>query len=375
MKTVLVTGSSGFIGSNLVARLAQDESVEILRLDRNSPWDELERALPRIDFIFHLAGINRPKCEEEFQDGNVDLTRKLLDALIERGMKTPVLLSSSTQAERDNAYGNSKRQAEDLVKAYGETSGAPVFIYRLPNAFGKWCRPHYNSVVATFCHQIANGEPIQVSDRSAKLSLAYVDDIVTSFIAKITALQSNTDCLIPVIYQTTLGELADTLHGFHESRSNLFVPDCASGFERAFYATFLSYLPRKEFSYKLKSHCDERGAFTELVKTRNSGQFSISTSKPGITRGNHFHHTKNEKFIVIKGEAVIRFRDIRSDDVFEYPVSGTQPEVVDVPPGYTHNITNTGSGEMILAIWVNEAFDPANPDTYFEQVQPSGISS
>lgn len=369
MKTVIVTGAAGFIGSNLCSALEREDSLRIFAFTRETPWESLEKILPEADFIFHLAGVNRTEREEDFEEGNAGLTDKLLNSLRVSGSAIPLLLASSIQAERDNPYGNSKQIAEKLVSAYGKETGAPVFIYRLPNVFGKWCRPNYNSVVATFCHRIARQEAITVNDPSAELVLAYIDDVVSDFIARMGCTESNTACQVPITHQTTVGQLAATLEGFQDSRTRLFVPEAGSGLTRKLFATYLSYLPPDELSYPLDAKRDERGAFVELVKTLGSGQFSISTSRPGVTRGNHYHNTKNEKFIVIHGEAVIRFRDIRGKEVVEYPVSGDKPVVVDIPPGYTHNITNTGDGEMILAIWVNEPFDPGQADTWFEPVE------
>ena len=284
-------------------------------------------------------------------------------------LKIPILVTSSIQVERDNDYGKSKLEGENLLREYSKKNNVPVYIYRLPNVFGKWCRPNYNSVIATWCNNIANDLDIIVSDRAVKLSLVYIDDVVNTFSKHLTEKIENKEYYtIPTIYEKSLGEILDILYSFKNNRNNLIINKVGTGFERALYSTYLSYLPKDKFSYELTEHKDNRGAFVEIIKTFDSGQFSISTSKPGITRGNHYHNTKNEKFLVIKGEAIIRFRHIYSDEVIEYPVSDKKLEVVDIPVGYTHNITNTGDSEMILVIWANELFDKKNPDTYFLEV-------
>ena len=366
---VLVTGAKGFIGKNLLERLSRVENLVIHSFDTENKIDELEEYIDRIDFIFHLAGINRPENPEEFYKGNRDTIKELINLIEKRELKIPILVTSSIQVDRDNDYGRSKLQGEMFLREYSERNNVPVYIYRLPNVFGKWCRPNYNSVIATWCHNIANDLDIQISDRNISLNFVYIDDVVNTFTDHILEIKERKAYYeIPISYTKTLGEIADLLYSFKKNRNNLIIEKVGRGFERALYSTYLSYLPKDKFSYELIEHKDTRGAFVEILKTKDSGQFSISTSKPGITRGNHYHNTKNEKFLVIKGEAVIRFRHITSDEVIEYYVSDKKLEVVDIPVGYTHNITNIGDEEMVLVIWANELFDKENPDTYYLEV-------
>lgn len=366
---VLVTGSSGFIGKNLLERLSRIENVKVHTFDIEDKLEGLEKNIEKIDFIFHLAGINRPQNIDEFYKGNRDTVKNLISTIEKKNLRIPILVTSSIQVERDNDYGKSKLEGENLLREYSKKNNVPIYIYRLPNVFGKWCKPNYNSVIATWCNNIANDLEITVSDRAVKLSLVYIDDVVNTFSKHLTEKIENKEYYsIPTIYTKTLGEILDLILSFKKSRENLTTERVGLGFERALYSTYLSYLPKDKFSYELTEHKDNRGAFVEILRTIDSGQFSISTSKPGITRGNHYHNTKNEKFLVIKGEAIIRFRHIYSDEVIEYPVSDKKLEVVDIPVGYTHNITNTGSSDMILVIWANEQFDKENPDTYFLEV-------
>jgi UDP-2-acetamido-2,6-beta-L-arabino-hexul-4-ose reductase len=370
MKKVLVTGSAGFVGKNLVASLRLREDVEITTFDVDDDQSILHDALAEVDFVYHLAGVNRPQHEDEFRSGNIDLTQTIVDTLAQKHKCTPVLLSSTIQSALDNPYGLSKRAAEDAVFSYAKECGAQAFVYRLPNLFGKWCRPNYNSVVATFCHNIANDLPIQINDPSAQLRLGYIDDVVAAFISAMDG-QSRFEGAFAVVepeHHIQLGDLADLLYSFRESRSGLMLPNMGEPLVCKLYSTYLSYLPQDEFSYALKSHVDDRGSFTEFLKTPERGQVSVNVSKPGITKGNHWHHSKNEKFLVVSGEGVIRFRKIGCDEVIEYHVSGDKLEVVDIPPGYTHNISNTGSTDMVTIMWANELFDPDNPDTFFEPV-------
>ena len=367
---VLVTGSNGFIGKNLLERLSRIEDVTIETFEKEDSVESLSQKIVDIDFIFHLAGINRPKNNEEFYDGNRDLTKKIIE-IVEQGNKSiPILMSSSTQVERDNDYGKSKLEGEAILEDYTQNSSATAYIYRLPNVFGKWSRPNYNTVIATWCHNMTHDLPIEINDESVDLDLVYIDDVVDHFVQHLD--ENGKKGLIygevlPV-YKKSLGGIHDLLIAFKESRENLTVPTVGKGFERALYATYLSFLPTDKFSYSLKGYEDERGTFYEFVKTLDSGQFSISTTAPGITRGNHYHNTKNEKFLVIKGEASIKHRQILGDDVIEYNVSDKQMEVVEMIPGYTHDITNTGDTEMVLLLWANEAFDRDNPDTNFLKV-------
>jgi len=315
----------------------------------------------------HLAGVNRPKTNEEFVIGNTDLTKELIDLLIADRRAVPLLLSSSIQAAKDNEYGKSKKAAEDLVFEYAKETSADVYVYRLDNAFGKWCRPNYNSVVATFCYNIANGLQIRINDPDAEVSFVYIDDICEGFLSCINAQGSEEILSIEPSYTVTVGQLAELLYLFRDSRENHYLP-LMSGFEKKLYSTYLSYLPEDEFSYELDTHEDERGSFTEFVKTTDRGQVSVNIAHPGIVKGNHWHHTKNEKFLVVKGTGVIRFRKVGETKVIEYPVSDEKLEVVDIPPGYTHNIENTGDTDMVTIMWANEPFDSEHPDTFYEEV-------
>ena len=370
---VLVTGAGGFVGKNLCAELAARGFAEILRYDIDTPREKLAEYAAKAGFVFHLAGVNRPKDPSEFYEGNRGLTEQLLHLLRTAGNKAPVLLTSSTQAALDNDYGKSKAEAEQLVYAHGEENGSPVYVFRLPGVFGKWCRPAYNSVVATFCHNIAHGLPIEVRDPAYPLPLVYIDDVVRCFV---NAMQGEVladrgrypVCRVSPVYTVTLGQLADTIRSFKESRATLAVPDMGDAFTAKLYAAYLSYLPEDGFAYDLTMHTDDRGSFTEFLRTPERGQVSVNISRPGIVKGNHWHHTKNEKFLVVKGEGVIRFRKIGTDKVIEYRVSGDKLQVVDIPTGYTHNIENVGEGEMVTVMWASEPFDPNRPDTYFEKV-------
>lgn len=373
---VLVTGSAGFIGRNLVERLkagAGPDVVEVLEFDRYADPDLLEVYAGQCDFVFHLAGVNRPQNPAEFAEGNVDLTVRLLDAL-RRSTPRPVLLSSSVQAALDNPYGQSKRAAEEAVVAYSEETGAPAYVYRLTNVFGKWSRPNYNTVVATFCHNIARNLPIEVNDPSAPLILMYIDDVVDEFLraSRGEATRGDGQFVVPVTHETTVGELAECLRGFKRSREALTVPDSSDALERKLYATYLSFLEPDAFGYPLTMHVDQRGSFTEIIRTVERGQFSVNIIRPGVTKGNHWHDTKSEKFVVVSGQGVIRFRKVGGPEVHEYRVSGEKLDVVDIPPGYAHSIENLGETDMITFMWASEAFDPEKPDTHSLAVQMDG---
>lgn len=320
--------------------------------------------------MFHLAGVNRPRDEKEFMEGNYGFTLELLETLKKYNNTCPVMLSSSIQAELDNPYGRSKKAGEDIVFRYGRETGAKVLVYRFPNVFGKWCRPNYNSVIATFCYNIARDLPIQVHDPNVKLNLVYIDDVINELIRSLEGNETKKGdfCEVPIVYQITLGEIVDLLYSFKNSRSELTVPDLSNSFVKKLYSTYLSYLPINDLSYELKMNIDHRGSFTEFIRTVDRGQISINVFKPGVTKGNHWHHSKVEKFLVVSGKGVIRFRDLNSDEIIEYYVSGDKLEVIDVPPGYTHNIENLGDTDMITVIWVNEPFDPEKPDTYYLEV-------
>lgn len=363
---VVVTGNRGFIGKNLLERLKRMEDVEISTFDKNDDIENLEEMLKQSDFVFHLAGVNRPKDTDEFYRGNRDLTRHICGILEKHGKNTPILISSSIQATLDNDYGKSKKEAEDEIIRYANDTGATVYIYRLPNVFGKWSRPNYNSVVATWCHNISRNIPIVVDDESKELNLVYIDDVVDHFMRHLNE-NGREGIIYPDIspvYKKSLGEIVQLLENFERSRETLILPHVGAGFERALYATYLSFLPIERFSYPLKGHRDERGTFYEVLKTLDSGQFSFSTTACGVTRGNHYHHTKNEKFIVVKGKARVKQRQIHSEEVIEFVVSDDAPEVIETIPGYVHNITNIGKEDLILLVWANEIFDPEHPDTY-----------
>ena len=363
---VLVTGANGFIGRNLCLNL-QKGNYEVLPFDIETS-EPLIDLVHQCDFVMHLAGVNRPKNKEDFISGNADLTEQLISSLEKEGRKIPLLISSSIQAERQNDYGHSKKMAEDMVFRYGKETQSPVFVYRLDNAFGKWCRPNYNSVVATFCYNIARGLDVQINDPSALIKFVYIDDIVDSFISCIGRSGSRNYLAVEPSYEVTIGHLAELILSFHDSRTNLSLPRLSDGFEKKLYSTYLSYLPEDDFSYPLNSHTDLRGSFTEFLKTPDRGQVSINVIKPGVVKGNHWHHTKNEKFLVVSGTAVIRFRKINDSKIISYTVSGNKLEVVDIPVGYTHNIENTGKDDLVTVMWANEPFDPNHPDTFFEEV-------
>lgn len=380
---ILVTGAKGFIGKNLIATLNNirtgkdksfgiSEDITIYEYDIDSNPALLDAYCADCDFVFNLAGVNRPKEQSEFMEGNFGFASTLLDTLKKHNNNCPVMISSSIQASLDNPYGHSKKAGEDLIFAYGKEVGAKVYVYRFPNVFGKWCRPNYNSAVATFCNNIAHDLPIQVNDRSVEMNLVYIDDVVAELLAALKN-EAHMDeagyCYVPVVHTITLGEIVDLIYSFKASREERSVPDMTEGsFSKKLYATYLSYLPTDQFSYPLKMNVDERGSFTEILRTADRGQFSVNISKPGITKGNHWHHTKNEKFVVVSGKGLIRFRKIDSDEVIEYHVSGDKIEVVDIPTGYTHNIINEGDTDLVTFMWCNECFDPEKPDTYFEEV-------
>lgn len=381
---ILVTGAKGFVGRNLISQLhnirdgkargyeLSDGKLTVFEYDIDSNPAELDTYCKEADFVFNLAGVNRPKDQSEFMKGNFGFATTLLDTLKKYGNTCPVMISSSTQAALDNPYGESKRTGEQLMFDYAKQTGAKVLVYRFPNVFGKWCRPNYNSAVATFCHNIAHNLPIQVNDPKVIINLVYIDDVVDELIAALSG-QENREgdyCAVSTVHTVTLGEIVDLLYSFRESRNNLSVPCLADAFTKKLYSTYLSYLPKEEFGYPLKMNIDERGSFTEIIRTSDRGQFSVNISKPHITKGNHWHHTKNEKFVVVSGRGVIRFRNMNEPDaeVIEYFVSGEKIEVIDIPTGYTHNIENIGDTELVTFMWCNECFDPDSPDTYFEKV-------
>lgn len=415
---VLVTGSRGFIGKNLIAWLVQETEIQVLEFDQEHTLSELAERLAVADLVYHLAGVNRPQSVEEFHTGNVELTAQICELLLRNGRATPIVFSSSIQAELDNPYGISKRRAEAVLADYAQRSGAAVAIFRLHNVFGKWCRPHYNSVVATFCYQIAHDLPITISDPDREVPLVHVDDVVQAFLEigeEIRGQKSGGSgqrsevgklidtcnfypspatlvyCEARPIYTVTLGRLADLIRSFRASRQTLVAPDLSDPFVYKLYGTYLSYLEPSDFAYDLTQRTDARGALAEFIKSPPFGQIFVSRTRPGVTRGNHFHHTKAEKFLVLEGEAVVRLRAIRNQrtgvtgqrsevrdqgaegggqgvEVIEYRVSGRDFRVVDIPPGYTHSIENVGDGELVTLFWASEVFDSHKPDTYYEQV-------
>ena len=390
---ILVTGAAGFVGKNLCASLksirdGKDKTrpgltiKEVYEYDMDTEPALLDAYCEKADFVFNLAGVNRPKESREFMEGNFGFASTLLDTLKKHDNTCPVMLSSSIQAtligRYDSEYGRSKKAGEELFFRYAEETGAKVLVYRFPNLFGKWCRPNYNSAVATFSSNIANGLPIQVNDRSTELELLYIDDLVEEMLLALSGKEHRDEkgyCFCPVTFKKTLGEIVDLLYSFKESRTDLSVPDMSDGFTKRLYANYLSYLPADGFSYKLKMNRDVRGSFTEILRTADRGQVSVNISRPGITKGQHWHHTKNEKFVVVSGHGLIQLRKIGVDEngnpypVVDYEVSGEEITVVEMIPGYTHNLINLSDTEdLVTLMWANEPFDPELPDTFAEPV-------
>lgn len=375
---VLITGANGFVGKNLQLHLSERSDAEVSCFTREHNESDLQGLVADADIVFHLAGINRPKDPAEFKQGNTDLTQSLCKALQTANKNIPVVYSSSIQAAAENPYGDSKRAAEDELLAHSEKTGSPVFIYRLPNVFGKWARPNYNSAVATFCHNISQGLPIQINDPSAQINLVYIDDVIASFLQIIDnktdgqLIGSNivNDSFVEIEqqYHICVGDLADQIQAFKDSRDILITENVGSGLVRALYSTYVSYLEPKQFSYQVPKYGDERGVFVEMLKTKDAGQFSFFTAHPGITRGGHYHHSKTEKFLVIKGKACFRFRHMMTGEFYELHTSGEQSEIVETVTGWTHDITNVGDDEMVVMLWANEIFDRENPDTYAKPV-------
>lgn len=366
---VLITGSNGFIGRNLAVRLRELGGYEVIGFTREDPPAALEQKVGAADAIVHLAGVNRPSDVNEFSTGNADLTKRLCDCIEATGRNIPLLVSSSIQADLANPYGESKRASELAAAQLAARTGNAVVIYRLPNVFGKWCRPHYNSVVATFCHGIANDLPIHVNDPTVQLNLAYVDDVVAEFILRLANVAPGVqEGHVRPIYKISLGDLARQIEAFGTSRTSLMSERVGVGLVRALYATYVSHLPPVKFVYDLPRYGDERGVFVEMLKTQDSGQFSFFTAHPGITRGGHYHHSKTEKFLVIKGDARFGFRHVDTGERHEVFVSGEKPQVVESVPGWAHDITNIGEEEMIVMLWANEIFDRERPDTVASKV-------
>lgn len=371
MKTILVTGSAGFVGKHVCLALRRTGDFEVIECTSETDPAQLPEMVLRSEFIIHLAGVNRPKDEQEFTTGNADFTAKLCEIAAKDGRKIPIAMTSSIQAERDNPYGISKKAAEDALLGYHQNSEAPVFLYRLPNVFGKWSRPEYNTVVATFCHNISRNKPVTIRDPSAELRFVYIDDVVRDLV-ELAGGQSHGDGEIhrkvTPEHQITLGALHDKIVSFRDCRSSAMVPDLADPLTKCLYSTYLSFLDDNDFARPIDLKTDDRGWLFELVKSEAFGQIFVSKTKPGITRGNHYHDTKVEKFCVIQGQGIIRFRNVLNDTIIEYPVNDQEIKVVDIPPGLTHSIENTGEGEMLTLFWANEIFDATRPDTLFVPV-------
>lgn len=367
---ILVTGAQGFIGKNLVAELKNRNYSDIAEFNKDTDLAVLDTYTKECDFVFHLAGVNRPYDDDEYMKGNFGLTVALIESLNRNGNQAPVLMASSIQATLQNPYGESKKAAENFLFAEQKETGRKVLVFRFPNIFGKWCRPHYNSAIATFCHCIACDLPITVHNRATILKLVYIDDVVQELIRAMNGKEryEGRFCIVPAVYTETIGDIAELISSFKKSREEHFVPDMSNELVKKLYSTYLSYIPKDKFSYPLKMNIDNRGSFTEFLKTTDRGQVSVNISKPGIVKGNHWHHSKNEKFLVVYGKGVIRFRQIGTEDIIEYHVSGERLEVVDIPVGFTHNIENTGESELITIMWANECFNPAMPDTYYLEV-------
>jgi len=362
---VLVTGANGFIGKNLQMHLRERGGVEIVPYTREHCEADLPGLLEGVDWIFHLAGINRPQDPSEFVTGNANLTQALCNAVKETGCKIPVVYTSSIQVERDNDYGTSKRAAEEALLELNRSSECPVYIYRLPNVFGKWAKPNYKSAVATCCHNIARDIAVKMNDPNAVIKLVYIDDVVSNFVALLNGMeQSMPFAEVNPVYEISVGGLADQLQRFKATRDNLITEPVGTGLTRALYSTYVSYLPPESFTYTVPQHGDERGVFVEMLKTPDAGQFSFFTAHPGVTRGGHYHHSKTEKFLVIKGQACFRFRHMLTGEFYELFTSGDKPEIVETVPGWTHDITNVGEHELVCMLWANEIFDRENPDTF-----------
>lgn len=372
IRTVLVTGSKGFIGKNLLVSLRRRDNLNIREFDLENTPQQMKSILKEADFIYHLAGVNRPKDEREFHEVNTGLTRKIVDILKQQKKKTPIVFPSSIQADLNNPYGISKKEAEDVLIEYSKATGARIYLFRLPNVFGKWCRPNYNSVVATFCHNIARDLDIRIDNENKQIELVYIDDVIRNFVELLDKNDIDRGSYyydVDETFRITVGELAKKIYELRDIRKTLIVPDLADRITRYLYATYLSYLDPNDFSYGLEINIDARGSLVELLKSRHFGQIFMSTSKKGVTRGNHFHHTKVEKFCVIKGKAVIMMRNILDEEVFSYYVSDERIEIVDIPPGYTHSIENLSDDEFIVIFWAGEIFDPDNPDTFYSEVE------
>ncbi|MGH9341102.1 MAG: NAD-dependent epimerase/dehydratase family protein [Acidobacteriota bacterium] len=372
MKTIVVTGGAGFIGRNLLAHLEADTELRLLSITRQDSPEAVRHKLGEADLVYHLAGSNRPERVEEFYEVNEGFTQEVVHQLVEQRRTPPIVLASSTQVERDNEYGRSKKAAEEVLERYAHEYGGAAVIYRLTNVFGKWSRPNYNSVVATFCYNVTRGLLLEIHDPGARLRLVHVDDLVECFRSHLRGqtLRGVHWAKAEPVFEVTLQQLADQLRSFHASRQTLRLPDLADRFTRLLHSTYLSYLPEDDFAYPLQERKDDRGKLAELLKSDHLGQIFVSTTRPGVIRGNHYHHSKIEKFCVVRGEAVIRFRKLGANRILTYPVSGERLEVVDIPPGYTHSIENIGCEEIVVLFWANEIFDPDRSDTQHLSVEP-----
>ena len=369
LRTILVTGSRGFVGRNLGVTLRRTEMLHLQEYDLGIPAFDLVEAVNRADVIFHLAGVNRPRREEEFKIGNTGSTEEICHILRHSGRTPKIVLSSSIQAELENPYGLSKRGAEEVLRGFADETGAECVVYRFKNLFGKWCRPNYNSVIATFCYNIAHGLPIQVNDPGKELEFTYIDEVVEAFVSELQPGSPGFRVAPPLAAtRQSLGQLAEKIQAFRDIRSNLWLPDFSRTFDRALYATYISYLESDQFGYSLQVRTDQRGSLAEFLKSPAMGQIFISHTRPGVSRGDHYHHTKTEKFLVVQGEAIIRFRHLESEPVIEYHVRGEDYRVLDIPPGYSHSIENVGQNEVVTLFWSSQTFDPEHPDTYFEPV-------
>lgn len=361
---ILVTGADGFIGRNLCVFLNESGYTSVNTLTRQDGKKDISNKVAEADFIFHLAGVNRPDNDLQFKIGNTDLTALIVDVLTAKNKKTPIVLTSSIQASLNNAYGISKAGAENVINTYHAQTGADIYIYRLPNVFGKWCRPNYNSAVATFCFNTINDLPISITNAEAKLHLVYIDDVCKNFIRLLDpAIVNSQTCEITPVYKTTVGDVVELLAKFKTSRESLIVEKVGTEFTRALYSTYVSYFSPEQFSYSVTRHDDERGTFVEMLKTHDSGQFSFFTAQVGITRGGHYHHTKTEKFLVIKGKASFKFTHIVTNEHYELLTDGEESKIVETAPGWSHDITNIGDDELIVMLWANEIFDREQPDT------------
>lgn len=369
---ILITGANGFIGRNLRVHLDEKKEFVVTTFTRNNNIADLFSLVDDTDFVFHLAGVNRPKDESDFIEGNVNVTKAVCEAIAkvfsEKGKKVPIVYTSSIQADLDNAYGKSKKEAEELILKLNREHSLPVHIFRLANVFGKWCHPNYNSMVATFCYNIARDLPIQVHNRASEVSMVYIDDVIERFVLLLEKGPSTNNITgfeeVKPVYASTVGEVADLIFQFQSSRETLITEPVGTGFIRALYATYLSYLPKEKFSYPIKQYPDPRGNFVEMLKTKDSGQFSFFTANPGVTRGGHYHHTKNEKFLVVQGRALFRFRNIDTCEYFQLETTGDNAEVIETIPGWSHDITNIGDTGLIVMLWANEIFDRSKPDTF-----------